>query len=201
MLNGCIADTASSSGDPPAIDSSARSADSRLALKAASLPSAGSPADSIRYLTIDSFPDLPRAVRKELAERGCIVPQASFPRTPHSVVKGEFAARGQTDWAALCTRGDTADIVVVWGGPITCPTPLAPAALQHQMQRIAANETGYSRALFAASVQYIVEHDREHTAPRPAAIDHSGINDAFVGKASSIHYCYNGKWFLLPGAD
>jgi hypothetical protein len=38
-------------------------------------------------------------------------------------------------------------------------------------------------------------------AGKPPRIDHKGIDDAFVGKASEVHYYYRGKWLELQGAD
>ena len=35
----------------------------------------------------------------------------------------------------------------------------------------------------------------------PEPLDHDGINDAFLEKASAIHYLHRGKWTLLRGMD
>ena len=35
----------------------------------------------------------------------------------------------------------------------------------------------------------------------PPPIDHQGINDAFLGKASVIEYFLKGKWLEFPGDD
>jgi hypothetical protein len=32
-------------------------------------------------------------------------------------------------------------------------------------------------------------------------MDHLGIDDAFVGKASVVEYFFQGKWLQLSGAD
>ena len=37
--------------------------------------------------------------------------------------------------------------------------------------------------------------------PKPPPIDHQGINDAFLEKASSVHYFHEGKWLRLTDAD
>lgn len=82
-------------------------------------------AASIRHLAPSVFTEAPAAVRNHLIEDGCTVPQAYNDSTRHNVISGEFAAPGQIDWAALCTRGDSAGIVIVWGGPVRCPSPIA----------------------------------------------------------------------------
>jgi hypothetical protein len=42
---------------------------------------------------------------------------------------------------------------------------------------------------------------RAFDGPEPPAGEHSGINDAFVEKASTIHYCHDGQWHRLAGMD
>ncbi|PYR66590.1 MAG: hypothetical protein DMG20_12690 [Acidobacteria bacterium] len=37
--------------------------------------------------------------------------------------------------------------------------------------------------------------------PKPPPIDHLGINDVFIEKASVVWYFYQGKWLQLQGAD
>jgi hypothetical protein len=49
--------------------------------------------------------------------------------------------------------------------------------------------------------EYILKHYRAYGGPEPAAIDHQGINDSFVGKASVVRYFHAGKWLELTGAD
>jgi hypothetical protein len=70
---------------------------------------------------------------------GCRITQAGTPRDANpvrgnavrgyeaplpltNVISGEFAARGQRDWAALCSANGRSTIHVYWGGPSTCAT-------------------------------------------------------------------------------
>jgi hypothetical protein len=158
-------------------------------------------AASIRHLPLDSFPELPVAVRQALVHEQCQIPQAFHPETPHNIIRGEFAASGQVDWAALCTSGESARIFVIWGGPIRCPTPIASELNRAYLQGIGGWRIRYSRGLDVASMEYILEHATAYDGPDPPSRDHAGINDAFVEKASVIHYCHEGKWYLLAGAD
>src|ERR671937_183045 len=61
-----------------------------------------------------AFPQLPRNIVRYLQARGCTVPQTFVSAEPHNVISGEFARRGQTDWAVLCSRGREPSIIVFW---------------------------------------------------------------------------------------
>jgi hypothetical protein len=49
--------------------------------------------------------------------------------------------------------------------------------------------------------KFILRHYRAYGGPKPPPIDHNGIDDAFLEKASVTWYRYNGKWIELQGAD
>ncbi len=59
----------------------------------------------------------------------------------------------------------------------------------------------YSRAIRAVGRKFILDHYRWYGGLRPPPLDHQGIEDAFVDKASLVNYCYQGKWLELQGAD
>ena len=44
-------------------------------------------------------------------------------------------------------------------------------------------------------------HHELYGGPKPPPLDHDGINDMFVGKASVVWYRYQGRWLQLTGAD
>jgi hypothetical protein len=46
-----------------------------------------------------------------------------------------------------------------------------------------------------------MRHYRGYGGPQPPPIDHHGIDDAFLEKASITWYFNNGKWLRLQGAD
>ena len=58
-----------------------------------------------------------------------------------------------------------------------------------------------SREIEAVDRNYITVHYRAYGGPKPPPIDHKGINDVFVGKASVVYYLYKGEWLQLTGAD
>jgi hypothetical protein len=49
--------------------------------------------------------------------------------------------------------------------------------------------------------RFISQHHKRYGGPEPPPLDHEGINDAFVEKASGVWYWYRGKWLRLSGAD
>ena len=148
-----------------------------------------------------AFPQLPLAVRSDLERRQCTVPQAYDDTTPANVVSGAFRRAGETDWAVLCSRNDTSRILVYWGGPPGSPDSLASEPDRSQLQGGVGTGIGYSRALGVASPAYIRKHYEWYGGSTPPPLDHEGINDIFVEKASVVWYWYNGHWLSLTGAD
>ena len=57
------------------------------------------------------------------------------------------------------------------------------------------------RALRVADRRYIREQHAAFGGPQPPPLDHDGINDIYVEKASVVWYWYRGKWLHLQGAD
>ncbi|MEJ2147597.1 MAG: hypothetical protein P8020_20950 [Acidobacteriota bacterium] len=151
-----------------------------------------------------AFPALPKEVAGQLERRGCLIPQASFyDPEPHNVISGEFARRGQTDWAVLCSVEGQSKILVFWGGPARCPDSLPHGEDRGCFQDVMGDGTmAYSCVIFRADEKYIKDklalYGQSDAAP---VIDHDGINDAFAEKASSVRYCHDGRWLDLPGAD
>lgn len=74
----------------------------------------------IRYLRPDDFKGVPARVRSTLKERRCLIPQDTGNAAPHNIVSGEFARRGQQDWAAYCSVDGHSKLLVVWGGSSQC---------------------------------------------------------------------------------
>ena len=133
---------------------------------------------------------------------GCTVPQSFDSEKPHNVVRGAFARSGQEDWAVLCSAGGRSVVLVFWAGRLMPPPAelgLADDALY--LQGIGAGQIGYSRAIGRADTTSIRAHAEAYDGPLPKRLDHDGLEDAFVGKASQILYYENGAWQELAGAD
>lgn len=148
-----------------------------------------------------SFPQLPVGIRKELEKLGCKIPQPSFPKEPHNVIQGEFARPGQKDWAVLCSKEGISTIVVFWEESTACSDKISPAKDRSYFQGMGNGSIGYSRAIRAVGEKYISDHYERYGGTKPPPVDHQGIDDAFVGKASGVRYCHQGKWLILTGAD
>jgi len=91
----------------------------------------------------------------------------------------------------LIFRNATADHVIEIGSE----------ADVHKLQGVGGDRIGYSREISAVGRDFIVRHYRDYDGVKPPPINHLGIDDAFVGKASMVHYFYGGKWIGLMGAD
>ena len=163
-------------------------------------------------LAPDAFDNLPVEIQNELTARGCTIPQTFYARYPQdskgvvqdNVIQGSFTQADQTDIAVLCSRKRASSILVFRGGAAAEVDELASEPDVHYLQGIVNGEIGFSRALGAASPEYIrscYEALEAHGVPEPPPLDHEGIEDHFVGKASTIWFWEGGKWLRLAGAD
>ena len=152
-------------------------------------------------LAPSTFKQLPRELIQELERRRCTVPQVWGSRLPSNVIRGEFLKRGQSDWAVLCSVNMKSSILVFAGGSPRSPMTIAELEDLNVLQSVAEGQIGYSRQIMPVDEKYILDHYRAYGGPKPPPIDHLGINDAFVGKASVVLYFREGKWMRLTGAD
>jgi hypothetical protein len=155
-------------------------------------------AGSTRLLP-SAFPDLPAPVRADLEQRGCTIPQSYREKPPHNVVEGRFTAATQMDIAVLCLADTMTVILLYRGGSADSVAELA----ERPHAEYAAGDSTFTfdRAIDAADPRYIRERYERYGGPRPPPLDHDGINDIFVGKASTVLYWYGGRWLQLQGAD
>jgi hypothetical protein len=148
------------------------------------------------------FVELPAGIRLELVRRGCTIPQPFTAKGPENVIKGRFTSASQTDWAVLCARQRRSAILVFRGGVASDAAELAAEADVTSLQTIDGNGTiGYSRTIAVATSRYIQDHYRRYGGPKPPPLDHEGINDVFIEKASVVWYWYQNRWLRLQGAD
>jgi hypothetical protein len=149
-----------------------------------------------------AFSQLPRNIVQYLQGRGCTVPQTYLSREPHNVIGGEFARRGQIDWAVLCSRNGVSSILVFWRGSTKSVSEIAKAPDNGFLQTVSeGGKIAYSRAIESVGRDYIMSHYKEYGGRKPPPINHQGIDDAFVEKASVVRYYHRGKWLELKGAD
>jgi hypothetical protein len=149
-----------------------------------------------------AFPSVSARVREELDRRGCGVPQGYSDRVPHNVVQGRFTSNTQTDIAVLCSKAQISSILVFRGGSTASVSELAKRPDSEFLQVVASGGVvGYSRVLGVADPKYIQEHHQRYGGPKPPGLDHDGIDDIFVGKASVVWFWSGGRWLQLQGAD
>jgi hypothetical protein len=146
------------------------------------------------------IPGLPAEVREELERRGCTIPQPFNGGSPQNVVTGRFTSATRTDWAVLCSRDRASSILVFRGGSAEV-AEIAKARDRHYLQGVGDGAIGFSRAIGVASPQFIREHYETYGGPKPPRLDHDGIDDSFIGKASGVWYWHGGRWLRLQGAD
>jgi hypothetical protein len=147
------------------------------------------------------FNKLPGEIVKGLKTLKCTVPQTYENRKPHNVIQGSFAEENQTDWAVLCSKNGVSSIKIFWGGAAKCPSVISGSHDRKWLQGIGNDKIVYSRAIGPASKETILGYHKAFGGPTPPPISHQGIDDYFVGKASVVHYCSNGKWIEFTGAD
>jgi len=148
------------------------------------------------------FPYLPRNLATDLQRRGCTIPQVPMvDGGPHNVIKGAFAKPGQTDWAVLCSVNGASSVIVFWNGSTADPAQIEARKDDYALQGWSDGQIVYSRKIEPVGEAYIMDHYQAYGGKKPPPIDHQGINDIFVGKASVVLYFHQGKWLHLTGAD
>ena len=148
-----------------------------------------------------TFKELTPEIRSDLERRGCTVPQVFDSKAPHNVVRGRFTSAKQTDTAVLCSKARVSSILVYRGGSTTSVAVLAPSPDRGFLQGLGDDKIGFSRSLGVASPKYITDHAKWYGKPKPPPLDHDGIDDGLVMKASVVRYWYGGKWIELQGAN
>lgn len=172
-----------------------------VAIAAVLIAAAAGP-PQITSLSPDAFPAIPAAIRSALQRRGCRVPQPFASRAPQGVIRGSFYRPGVVDVAALCMHGDASVILIFRGADANAVEELQSRPNDGYMQTIdGAGRTGFSRAIAVASPAVIRRQQARYGGPLPKLLDHDGIDDLYVEKASTIWYWQDGKWQPLTGSN
>ena len=157
---------------------------------------------SVQRLSPTAFPQLPGRIISYLTARGCTVPQPFGATGPTNVISGEFMRRGQLDWAVLCSRNRSSSVFVFWNGSIENVAKIAETPDSSFLQTIDGVGTiGYSRVISPVNKSYILQHYRWYGGPKPPHMDHQGIDDGFLEKASTVLFYHRSRWLKLQGAD
>jgi hypothetical protein len=131
--------------------------------------------------TPDRFVSLPPTVREAFTAINCQVPQTNLSAGPGNVIAGEFAAKGQRDWAALCSNGSITEIRIVWGGAARCEDRLASRQDSDTLVATAPGYYSYARSIVLGA------RDGQDV-----------IDDTVVNGPRTIHACIGGRWRAVP---
>jgi hypothetical protein len=186
-----------------------------LALSIAAIASAQAPISPAQWdeagrqvlrLPPNAFTQLPAKIIADLNRRGCTIPQAFEgirleKSGPHNVIKGEFAKPRQTDWAVLCSVNRVSSILIFWSGSVADVSEIEQREDIHYLEGTWDNRIVYTRLITPVGAQFIKERAAGNGGPEPPPLDHQGINDAMLEKASMVQYFYNGGWMRLSGDD
>lgn len=161
--------------------------------------------EAIQRLSPSSFSELPADVVQILNDGGCLIPQVPGLEGASNVIRGEFVTAGESGWAVLCSV-EGASSIWVFDSENRHVAELRPVQDRDYLQGVGSEEIAYSRALAAVDPARI---RRYHEAGRAGMLDvadrpdltHAGIEDRFLGKASTILYFTGHEWITLPGAD
>ena len=147
------------------------------------------------------FVGVPEPVKATLSQLGCRIPQPwGANEKPLNLIRGEFMEAGRAQWAALCSRNRTSAIILIdENGRVRAKLSSAPD--WGHLQGIGDGNIGYSRELVPVGADYIQSYYQDYGGPKPPPIVHHGINDAFLEKASIVHYFHAGEWLQLTGSD
>lgn len=163
--------------------------------------SATQPVMKVKLLTPAQL-DAPKEVQQKLQRMGCMIPQDEAAATrPSNIVAGEFARKGQRDWAALCAKDGRMRIVVLWGGENKCS--MKPSDREDPITNVWSqqrDEPPFQTYVQAAKPQRILELRKFFGDPQHNEIIHDGVE--YGGEnASVIYYCDSGVWHELQGDD
>ncbi|MDE0040390.1 MAG: hypothetical protein OXU77_22930 [Gammaproteobacteria bacterium] len=117
------------------------------------------------------------------------------------LIRGEFTRAGQIDIAVLCSCKRVSTILVFRGGSTSDIAEIARLEDRTFLQDVGGGRIGYSRLLGVADADFIRGRHAIHGGLQPPPLDHEGINDIFVEKASRVWYWYEGRWRELTGSD
>jgi hypothetical protein len=145
------------------------------------------------------FRKLPRPIASDLTRRGCTIPQTYLiSLVPENVISGEFMGPGTHDWAVLCSRHGQSVIMVFAEGSARPVAELASRPDRDFLQSIGTS----GQLAFSRLIGPITKHElAKGYAKGHREVDHDGIEDTFLEKASVVHFRVGHHWRDFPGGD
>jgi len=150
-------------------------------------------ADGVEHWVVQhpsDFATLPAPIRSSLEQRGCTIAQDTSRHRPHNVIRGQFERPGQQDWAVLCMRGQSTQLLIYWESRVA------------RLDSLSVDIPRDHPDIEIADPTYITEHAEFYGWPDslPRSIVHYGV-ELGSGCCSHIYYREAGRWILTPGAD
>jgi hypothetical protein len=160
----------------------------------------------VRRFPPDSFPDLSKPVRDTLVGRGCLIPTPGYRA---NVITGAFTAKDIVQWAVVCSVHDTSQILVLDAKNGVVLDSLGRSPDVNWIQSNVNSTWLFSRFISTVPMSRlnIVPIDTTgedvlyYGAVLPKPIDHDGIDEAFLDKASETYYFAQRKWFMVSSSD
>ena len=161
----------------------------------------------VHLLPPDTFPQLPEPVHDSLVKRNCQIPVPG--RNITNVITGAFTARGAVQWAVLCSVLDTSQILIFNASNGVVVDSLNKSANSRWIQSNGGNTWLFSRLIAHVPMSRLsfvpadttIEEVLYYGRFLPKPIDHDGIDEAFVEKASTTFYFAHGRWFTVESGD
>ena len=129
------------------------------------------------------------------------MPQPSASGARRNVIRGAFFAKGEAGWAVLCSVNRATVLLAFRNDRDTNPDQVTTNEDRNYISGLDTGNLGYSREITAVGREFILGHYRAYGGPKPPPLDHQGIDDAFLEKASVTWYFHDAKWLPLQGAD
>ncbi len=154
----------------------------------------------VKRLPPSAFPQLPSNIQKWLERSGYTIPQIPMDPKPHNVITGSFKKKGQQDWAVLCSRNRRSAIIYFWAGSDKDTTEIRPSGDINWLQ---GGVTGieFSRSINQIDRIGILSYNNMPDDSTTSWIDHDGVEDNFVDKASTVYYFFQDRCLAFSGAD
>jgi hypothetical protein len=151
---------------------------------------------AIERLAPAEVPGLPEGVRSFLEGLGCTIPVPEWADGLANVVRGEYQQTHQTDLAVLCSFDRVSRILVFRNGD-----PVHVAVLGERPDRDYLQRDESGRLVFSRSIATVEGPTLMPLFARSGLLPgtpHAGIEDAFLGKGSTVHYYFDKRWVTLP---
>jgi len=139
----------------------------------------------------NDFPKIPEPVRDRMTADGCRILKRLI-GTGFNLISGQFARRGQVDWAVICSGNARWSIRVYWGGDARC------GPLDQEGENF---ELLDERTISTVSSTQLQKMQAAHPdGPGVARFTHDSVNFGSE-KGSTAYYCNAGKWLSVLTGD